>query len=158
MKVVSIKKLLVAFLISSIILSGCTDKNSEAENNTNTPEFSITFVDGVDTLKVNSELDVIIETNSTECLQFPSDFGVKYFVFLNNTWEEVPDRDKYSGMPTFQIAKKDGYIPGQLFWISPDLSGVTITETTTAKAVINGSYCDDPDKTFSKEFEFSIQP
>lgn len=158
MRVGSSRKLFAIFLVCSISLSGCGTRDTETQNSPTSPELSIIFDGGNNTLKVNSYLNAIIETTSSDCLSFASGFGVRYFVLINDSWEEIPDSVKYLGMSSFQIAKKDGYIPGRQLFISPDLSTIEIKGTTKAKAVIAGSHCDEPAETFSKEFEFWIEP
>jgi hypothetical protein len=175
-----ITKYSVILLAILIVLPGCAFSKSNDDQKGKGELLKVEFIDS-DVYDGEKPINISIENTTSTCIQFPPNFGVTYRAKVDGNWVTVPDLMKYykvqislTDIPTpeqnpfsvtlepnngyIQYSSQDGYLPGTVFSLFPDISGLSLKGKTEIIATITGSYCDDPKKMITQDILFFVEP
>jgi hypothetical protein len=100
-----------------------------------------------------------INNTTDNCINFPTDFGIKVFVLQGEDWLEVQNLVTYeSDEPQVVLEPKGEMFSRNLVHIWPDVSSLIITEPVDSYALITGHLCEDENYAIEKKIPFVIIP
>ena len=148
-----VKKINILIVVFTIILCGCSAPKSPAEIS---DLIKFEFPEG-NTISQNGDLNILIHNYSDKCIVFPVDYGMK--IFMKQGKEIIQLKDKINNIGDEIKLEPVGEIYADDFIdFEPDLSSITINDTSEFYATIEGHLCDDDKMVIDKTIVFSVKP
>lgn len=101
-------------------------------------------------------VSIWLENINADCIVFPYDFGAKIYYEKNNEKNELKNLMDYFPHDNITISAKGEILATRSFTFTPDLSGLTVTESTRFVLQISGEMCKSG-KPFIQEIPFAIR-
>ena len=151
---------IVALLLFVTLLSGCIPSLDSSGKGKATPTnvgiFKIEYQTTTKEVTYGDGYFVSITNLSSECIVFPTDFGLVYSIEGDNTLYK--DGTIYQSTEEHQLDPAGMISSTAVISLFPILPNEKITQKTEIGATINGHYCSNPQKKVSQEISYYLVP
>lgn len=144
------------FVVWTACMSGCSN-SKEQEATDLSALVDIQYEIGPEISK-QEILTVWLVNQSSSCISFPLDYGIKVFAETGEGWTEVPNVIEYKGTGPNLLKPKGDIFSQRSIVVKPDLSSLTLAAPTRFYVEIQGHECADDSHIVKKEIPFTVVP
>lgn len=101
------------------------------------------------------QVSMWLENVNNDCIVFPYDFGLEIYYEENNEKHEISNLMEYSPHDNIILGAKGEFFSISTISFTPDMTGITVSDTTRFIAKISGTMCKSGTP-FIQEIPFTI--